>query len=191
MTNKRDEKKAAMITPSERVAAAQRAAENDRIAAVRASLTGEIEKLRDQVIDIGQECQARTIERDGWKQLAEAMFSAAFGNELRGFGNVPPTELLDAIKGHGDGDLLAALRDGLLGRAWRVSRSGHCDYPLCPNRDATPRPQLITQGLGVNGRTVRVCITGLKPDAQPVLGECRAWAAWVRERALAGRIEVR
>lgn len=137
---------------------------------------------------------------EGWRGIASALLAVAFGNELRGFGEVPPVELLAAVEDRSDDNAtVCALRDALIGRAWRVrgkEGSGTCDYPLCPHRrekrpltaipatfNVDPVNHIVTDSATATRITMNVCIgTG---------GECEAWARWVSARARAGTIQSR
>jgi hypothetical protein len=155
-------------------------------------------------------------QRDGWREIGEVLIRIAFGWEMSGFGAVPPKELLDAVRGAdpkladepkpdpnrldvaiappADDEVLGRLRDGLLGRAWRVRGPkgyGTCDYPLCDKRGkGVPLQNVILQipdpavpGQLIMRSPLRVCSGD---DGK----ECQTWGGWVASRARAGKIQV-
>jgi hypothetical protein len=126
------------------------------------------------------------VQREGWRQIAEALITVGLGYEMRGFGDNPPTEVLEAFgiaiagvtptaeetakfgsAAATSDEAIGAIRDALFGRAWRVRGSqgkGQCDYPLCPNRDdriAKKQPfALVDVQLATpdgDGATLHVC----------------------------------
>ena len=163
------------------------------------------------------------MQRDGWKLIAEALLAVGMGYDMRGFDDNPPEEIIKDLLGtteivHGtdengkpisktittpprnDAAILEALRDSLVGRAWRVAGSqgkGGCDYPLCPNRAAGRKPTGYVDTPLVNNAKLHVCASN-RAKAETELGdtftevnECHRWALWVSHRAIAGRIEVK
>ncbi len=154
-------------------------------------------------------------QRAGWKDIGEVLIRAAFGFEMRGFGDTPPTELLEAIRGtaatpdekqaggpqqsaEAAARSVEALRDGLIGRAWHVGGHkgyGTCDYPLCAYRGkgvplqtvdlVGPKPEERDQEQ--RRSTLKVCH---HPQGNEPL-ECLQWAIYVKARAAAGRIEIK
>lgn len=153
------------------------------------------------------EGQAKTIAtaRDGWRHIAESLLSVAFSDEMRGFSDVPPTELLVAVQGGDDSnERVCSLRDALIGRAWRVRGSdarGVCDYPLCPTRKerrplldvpATFKPRqdagVLAETLSADYRPARIV---MHVCSGPLDNECQAWARWVAARAANGSIQSR
>lgn len=140
-----------------------------------------------------------TMQRDGWREIAEAMLTTAFGVPMKGHGDVPPIELLDAVRDKSEDQVIDALSAGVLGRAWRIAGAdgeGKCDYPLCAHRDLdkAKRPQLKRVELRKAGEphpTARLSVCA--QDASAIAGtegECAAWARWVASRFAQGRIVV-
>ncbi len=147
----------------------------------------------------------------GWMKIGSALIAAAFGTKMGGFDETPPVEIVDAIDPGDHDGVIAALRDSLLGRAWRVRGSkgtGGCDYPLCRNRNDTNRTEMrdvpitqdttadgvVTAYAGSVGRgyiALRVCAEKSGAMGTHRDTECVDWARWVQARARAGRIEVR
>lgn len=170
------------------------------------------------------------VQRDGWKSIAEALIAIGMGYQMRGFGDTPPREILDDLIGgtetvtgkkivdgvekevtevrviapRSDEEIIGAIRDSLMGRAWRVRGSqgaGTCDYPLCPNRNPRDLPEglkRVAPGFVeialVAGVKLHVCSSNLAIGATPsehtTVHECHRWAQWVSARAVAKRIEV-
>ncbi len=156
-------------------------------------------------------------QRDGWREIANALMATAFSGDIGSptnaassegpWSDVPPTELLDGIRGSSKDaiDAAAAVRDAVLGRAWRVGGSrgnGTCDYPLCPHR-----PKTIEERIGYARQRSQIPLidahsmmavahlTVCAPTAavgrnSVVDEECHKWAQWVAARIRAGRITV-
>lgn len=165
------------------------------------------ERPRDE---LEQDIERLTAERDGWKEIADACIATAFGYDMRGAtGSVPPVELIEAVRGRGDTDVIDALRDGILGRAWHVASDdpddnvgSMCDYPLCPHRsmDASERSKigirtipLLAEGSTLPAARLKTCsiVDANRASDGSGAGECAQWGAWVAARFKAGRIQVR
>lgn len=143
--------------------------------------------------------------RDGWRKIAEALLAVAFGQEMRGFGDVPPYELLDGVRADDSNDAtVAALRDALIGRAWRVrgkDGEGTCDYPLCPNRAHKRRVPLteVAATFGAPHESVAEAFAAEASKRKNIVmrvcsapgAECATWAQWVAARARGGTIQSR
>lgn len=121
---------------------------------------------------------------------------------MRGFGDTPPGEILEAVRDRGDADVVEAVRDALIGRAWRVAGSvgeGQCDYPLCPHRQLAERPALVAVALQARGAShpiarLKICrydFAGVNANDDDGDGECHAWAIWVKRRHYNGRLDVK
>jgi hypothetical protein len=140
-----------------------------------------------------------SYQREGWRKIGETLIAAAFGFEMRGFGDVPPIELLEAISEQKtEASALEALRDALIGRVWRVAGHkgyGTCDYPMCANRGrgVALENRTITEAASLDleapaQRTaLRVCVNGISTSLP---GECGAWAEYVAARMRAGRVKI-
>ncbi len=145
-------------------------------------------------------------QRQGWREIGEVLIKAAFGFEMRGFGDTAPLELLDAVRGvaasHGDpgrepdAAAITAIREAMIGRTWHVGGHkgyGTCDYPLCKNRGKgvplSPVTVLEQEQPGKDRKQTKLMICA--QTAGPLTrNECQAWAEFVVARAAAGSIQV-
>lgn len=149
-------------------------------------------------------------ERAAWRELANILMAVAFDADIGSpdmqrqaigpWGAVPPSEVIDALRGAAPGsDLAETVRAAVLGRAWRMRgkvAEGTCDYPMCRHRPTTveqrrdragsyTRVGLRRPGESRDAASLNVC------EARPTDSECVTWARWVAARFMAGRIQLK
>lgn len=160
----------------------------------------EVQTVEERLKYIEGEATRVRMQRDDWRSIAELLIRVGFGMDMKGFGDYPPKELIDAIAGASDprlpGDAkiaaeLTALRTAMMGRAWKIGGRdglGQCDYPLCQNRGhGMPLAGIELRGKPSDPRTVAPIVGGLKVCHR---GECLVWGKWIQVRALSGTIIV-